>query len=111
MMANNAEAWLTRAKAIISVHQPAAEAIQFAISLLAAMYGPQSPQLNAFTTGLAQIARIAPNPTNSDHHQWLHARGAIANVVAEMEAGLIISLRAQVAGEIFAELVRSSGVR
>jgi hypothetical protein len=105
-MANNADAWLARAKAVISQQQPAGEAIQFAISLLSAMYGPQSPQLSAFTTGLAQIAKLAPNPTNSDHHQWLHAQGAIRNVVAEIEAGLIVSLRAQVAGEIFAELVR-----
>lgn len=104
-MVNNADAWLARAKTVISQPQPAGEAIQFAISLLSAMYGPQSPQLTTFTAGLAQVAKLAPNPTNSDHHQWLHARGAITNVVAEIEGGLIVSLRAQVAGEIFAELV------
>jgi hypothetical protein len=97
--------WLKRAKAVLAERQPAAEAIQFAVSILSAMYGPQSPQLSVFTTSLAQVAKTASNPTNSDHHQSMHARGTIANVVAEIESGLIVSLRAQVAGEIFAELV------
>jgi hypothetical protein len=104
-MPANADAWLARAKAVLAQPQPAAEAVQFAISILTAMYGPQSAQLNAFTTGLAQVAKLAPNPRNSDHHQWLHANGTIRNVVAEIEGGLIVSLRAQVAGEIFGELV------
>jgi hypothetical protein len=104
-MANKADAWLARAKEVLAQPQPAQEAVQFAISLLSAMYGPHSPQMDAFTIGLAQVARLAPNPTNSDHHQWLHAFGAIRNVVAEIEGGLIVSLRAQVAGEIFSELV------
>jgi hypothetical protein len=108
MMANNAEAWLKRAKDILAVGQPAGEAVQFTISILTAMYGSQSPQLKTFIAALAQVAQIAHNPTNADHHQWMHARGALANVVAEIEAGLIVSLRAQVAGEIFAELVRLS---
>jgi hypothetical protein len=61
--------------------------------------------MDALTSGLAQVANLAPNPTNSDHHQWLHAYGAIRNVVAEIEGGLIVSLRAQVAREIFSDLV------
>ena len=92
-MAVNADAWLARAKAVLSGQHPGAE-VQFAISLLTAVYGPQSAQLNALTTGLAQIAKLAPNPTNSDHHQTIHAYGAISNVVAEIESGLITSLRA-----------------
>src|SRR6267378_4855559 len=103
-MAVNAEAWLARAKAVLSGQHQGSE-VQAAISLLTAVYGPQSAQLNAFTTGLAQIAKLAPNPTNSQHHQVINACGAISNVVAEIESGLITSLRAQVAGEIFAELV------
>ncbi len=91
-MAVNADAWLARAKAVLSGQHPGAE-VQSAISLLTAVYGPQSAQLNALTTGLAQIAKLAPNPTNSDH-QTIHAYGAISNVVAEIESGLITSLRA-----------------
>ena len=104
-MATNADAWVARAKALLSHSQRGAELVQFATSFLTWTYGPQSAQLDSFTTALAQIAKLAGNPGNSDHHQMLCARGAIANVVAEIEGGLIGSLRAVVAGEIFAELV------
>lgn len=104
-MATNADAWLARAKAILSGQHISSERVQFAISLLTTIYGSQSAQLNAFTTGLAQIAQLAPNPTNSAHHQERYAYGAIENVIVEIEGGLIVSLRAQVAGEIFGELV------
>jgi len=104
-MLNNSEPWLTRAKTILAGNQAASEEIQSAVSLLTAVYGPQSTQLKASTTALDQIARSAPNPTNAVHHQKHHARGVIRNVVAEIEGGLITSLRAQVAGEVLAELV------
>ena len=104
-MLANADAWVARAKAVLSGQHVASEVIQSAISLLTTVYGPQSAQLNAFTTGLAQIAKLAPNPINSSHHQEQLVKGAIRNTIAEIEGGLIVSLRAQVAGEIFAELV------
>jgi hypothetical protein len=104
-MAVNADAWLVRAKAVLSGQHTASEVVQSAISLLTAVYGPQSAQLNAFTTCLAQVAKLAENPTNSSHHQERLAYGAIQNTVAEIEGGLIVGLRAQVAGEIFVELV------
>jgi hypothetical protein len=103
-MLNNSDAWLTRAKQVLSEIQSSGHS-QFAISLLTAVYGPRSPQLMAYTTTLEQIAVLSPNPTNAMHHQQRHAHAVIRNVVAEIEGGLITSLRAQVAGEIFAELV------
>jgi hypothetical protein len=102
----NTEAWLARAKKLLSVTPLASEEVQFAISLLTATYGPNSPQLDAFKAALAQMAKAAPNPTNAAHHQQMYARGAIQNVVAEIEGGLIGSLRAQVAGEVLGELIR-----
>jgi hypothetical protein len=105
MMATNADAWLARAKEILSGTRPASEVVQSAISLFAAVYGPQSTQLNSLTTALGQIAKLADGPSSSSHSQQMYAYGAIQNVVAEIERGLIVSLRAQVAGEIFAELV------
>lgn len=104
-MATNADAWVARAKFLLSQQQRGAELVQFATSFLTWTYGPQSVQLNSFSTALAQIAKLAANPSNSDHHQMLYARGAVANVVAEIEGGLIGILRAVVAGEIFGELV------
>jgi hypothetical protein len=102
----NTGAWLTRAKALLPGGHPPSEEIQFAISLLTAIYGPKSAQLDAFTAALAQIAKSASSPINAAHHQGGYALGTIKNVVAEIEGGLIGSLRAQVAGEVFSELVR-----
>jgi len=104
-MPNNSEAWLKRAKALIAGGRVGSEEVQFAVSFLTAIYGPQSPQLNAYTTALAQIAKSASHPTGAAHYQGAHARGVIQNVVAEIEGGLISSLRAQVTGEIFADLI------
>jgi hypothetical protein len=102
---NNVEPWLTRARTILEGQQAASEEIHFAVSFLIAVYGPQSPQLDAYTTALAQIAKSTTGASTVAHHQQRHARGVIRSVVAESEGGLITSLRSQVAGEIFAELV------
>jgi hypothetical protein len=51
------------------------------------------------------IVRSAANPSNSQHYQHIAALGAIRNTVAELQGGLITSLRTLVAGEIFGELV------
>jgi len=104
-MPNNAEPWLARAKTIVSAQHLPSEGIQFAVSLLAAIYGPQSSQLGAFSAALAQIAKSAENPTTSLHHQDRHAQGTIRATIAEIEGGLVGSLRSQVAGEVFGELV------
>lgn len=104
-MPNNTEAWLARAKAILSDGTAPSEEIHFATSLVTAIYGTQSSQMNALTTGLAQIAKSASNPQSVVFHQGHHARGVIAGVVAEIEGGLVGTIRAQVAGEVFAELV------
>jgi hypothetical protein len=104
-MINNAEPWLTRAKSMLADRHMASEEIHFATSLLTALYGAQSPQLIAYNTGLAQIAKSAENLTEAVFSQQQHAHGAIRNAIAEIEGGLITSLRTQVAGEVFAELV------
>src|SRR5579862_1189358 len=101
----NANAWLTRAKHLLSMPASSSETVQFAASFLTAIYGPESVQLTTFTRSLDQVAKSAPNPSNAGHHQFQQALGVIRNTVAEIEGGLIGSLRAQVAGEVFAELV------
>lgn len=82
------------------------QAVQFATSMLAALYGPESPQLTQFRAGCEAIAKSAPNPGNMGHHLWLHAIGAIRDAKEQLDAGLIVSLRVAVAGEILAELIR-----
>jgi hypothetical protein len=101
----NVDSWLARAKAVLTGQREPAEVVQSAISIFTAVYGPQSVQVTALTTSFAQIAKSAPSPTAIRSYQQEHSYGAIRNVIAEIEAGLITSIRAQVAGEIFAELV------
>lgn len=107
-MATNIEGWLTRAKALTSPgarNEP--ELIQFATSFLTAIYGSNSAQVSALATSLAQAAKPSTHPIAAISFQSMSAHGAIVNTIAEIEGGLIVSLRAQVAGEILGELVRS----
>ena len=109
-MVDNSNLWIKRADEIIQKRDtgPGAgsEAVQFATSMLTAFYGPESPQLAQFLAGCAAIAKSAPNPTDMAYELLLHAYGTIRNTKAELEAGLIVSLRVAVAGEILAELIR-----
>jgi hypothetical protein len=108
---DNSDLWLKQAGEIL---QPGvgtrgagqgSRAVAFATSLLTALYGPESTQLQQFRDGCAAIAKIAPNPVNMDHELLQHAKGTIRNTKAELEAGLIVRLRVAVAGEILAELI------
>jgi hypothetical protein len=49
-MTDNTEAWLKRAKEILAKGHTTAEAVPFVPSILAALYGPRSPQLDAFNS-------------------------------------------------------------
>jgi len=106
-MPNNIEAWSKRAKDVIEQHKErrGAEITPFATSLLTAMYGPQSPQLAAFSATLAQIAKQSESGRMAIFNQAQHASSVVSNVLAEMDAGLLSSVRAQVAGEVISELV------
>jgi hypothetical protein len=104
-MPNSTDPWLVRAKAVLIGSQLPSAQIQFAVSLLTEVYGPQSPQLIAYNAMLAQIAKSVTNVLALPSYQQQCAQGVIQNVIAEIEAGLTSSLRTQVAGEIFAELV------
>ena len=78
--------------------------IPFAVSMLTALYGPQSAQVEALNSRIAQcnkeVGFLSPY-----EQQNAHALNAIQSAVIEIEAGLIANLRAQVAGEVLAELV------
>lgn len=103
----NTEPLLKRARRVLA--QPASvnasEEIQFAISMLTALYGAHSTQLKAFVDGCVAISKNTTGAGNAAHHLHHHAQGAIRNAIAEVAGGLIVNLRAQVAGEILSELV------
>jgi hypothetical protein len=101
--------WLDRAAELLKNGYGAvsgAPGVAFATSMMATLYGPESPQLRQFRDGCAAITKVAPNPRNLDYSLGQHAVGAILNTTGELKAGLIIRVRAVVAGEVLQELLR-----
>jgi hypothetical protein len=112
MTTTTATAWIRRCDVVLGKgnwrdYATISETIQFATSMLAAFYGPQSAQLKGFLSGQDALVKMRPEQgTNVPYAQFLHAQGAIKNAKAELEDGLIIRWRVLVAGEILSELVR-----
>jgi len=107
-MDDNSRLWLERTEQLLqnrgAVRPYAAE--QFATSMMAALYGPESPPIRQFRDGCAAIAKSSTNPQTRVYHLGEHALGAIRNTTEELKAGLIIRVRVVVAGEILAEMIR-----
>jgi hypothetical protein len=106
-MAFDSGAWIKRANEVVgkggSDHASASEAVQFATSMLTALYGTHSSQLGAFSVGCEAIAKqkVGIFPVELRRHAY----GAINNAKAELEAGLVGNLRILVTGEVLADLV------
>jgi hypothetical protein len=103
-------AWIKRADEFSmrghSVSQAgASEAVQFATSILTALYGQKSPQFERFSAGCDAISKMKPGTGNIAMELNRHALGTIANCKAELEGGLIANLRVQVTGEVLSELI------
>ncbi len=102
-MTANVEGWLKRAEKF-QVRDwkghggHSTEALMFATSMTAAIYGPASPQMKILE------GRVATDD-NSSIGLYQIASGAIHNVVAEIEAGLITSIRLGITGEVLADLI------
>ena len=110
-MADNGEGWIRRADEVLARgcpwdHAICSEAVHFATSMLTALYGAQSSQLKAFLAGQEMLGKMKPGTGDVLFTQCGHAHGAIQNAKAEVQAGLIVSVRILVAGEMLAELVR-----
>jgi hypothetical protein len=103
----DAQAWIGRADEVLgkggSDHSSASEAVQFATSLLTALHGTRSTQLNAFSAGCEAITKLKIGIIPVELRR--HAYGAINNAKAELKAGLAGNLRLQVTGEVLADLV------
>lgn len=109
-MTFDSSGWIKRATEILnkgdSAHYAVAtEATQFATSMLTTLYGNKSTQLKSFSEGYEAISKLKVG--NVPLLLCRHAYGAINNAKAELEAGLIVKLRIQVAGEVLSELVRT----
>src|SRR5258708_25094675 len=106
-MAFDTAAWIKRADEVVSKggsdYGAASEATQFATSMLTALYGAHSSQLEAFSQGCEAITKSKVGIVPVELRR--HAYGTIKNAKAEVEAGLVGNLRAQVTGEVLADLV------
>jgi hypothetical protein len=113
-MTDNGEAWVRRADEVLARgcpwdHAICSEAIHFATSMLASLYGARSRQLEAFLSGQEMLAKTKPTMTDLLFSQCGHAHGAIRNVKAEIQAGLMVSTRILVAGEMLEGLSYKNG--
>ena len=80
------------------------EAYQFATSFLSTLYGPESSQMRALRANAEAISKEKEGSPPMKLFEL--SQGAIKNAKAELEGGLAENWRAQVAGELLAELVR-----
>jgi hypothetical protein len=110
ILIDNSDVWLTRAQEVLK--KPAmgigigSETAQFAISMLSALYGSESPQMKHFQTHFAAIQKTTGNPGALDTAVGHHARAVIRNTILELEAGLIVKLRVAVEGEVLGEMIQ-----
>jgi hypothetical protein len=110
-MADNSAAWKARATEILDRnttggHGAGSEAVQFAASMLAALCGPESPQMKQLQSGCDSVEKKAIAAQDLDFRLKNHAFAVIRNTLAELDAGLIVNLRVAIAGEVLVEMIR-----
>jgi len=108
-MTDKSELWIKRAdemlaKGISTNRDLASELAQSAVSMLADVYGQNSPQIHRFLADCDVISKRATGSPAPDICR--HARGAIASAKGELQAGLTVRLRTAVTGEVLSELTR-----
>jgi len=80
------------------------------VSLITLLYGPRSTQLIAFENALAEERKRVSNHWHESQPVSIAemAGGVLRNVSAELDAGLIGSLRQQITGEVLADFLSLS---
>ena len=98
------EKWIKRAGELLEGNystDDTSEQMQFATSMLAAFYGPESAQMKTFRDTADGILKRK----DAQYYLQLQACATIRNVKAELEAGLVKNVRALITGENVAEFV------
>lgn len=94
-----------RLKELLAVNtegsQGSSEVFQGALHLLAAIYGPESPQVK----DLQVVAAPHPRFGTDLSLRGDASKGALQNLQGDLDAGLVGSLRAQVAGGVIADFL------
>jgi hypothetical protein len=109
-MSINTDVWLQRASSQLEQRRMApsgsqsGEMLNFAISMATAFYGPTSPQVELIKR---RAEAIPKEKGNAYPHIMIYefAHGAVTNMVAEIQGGLIQNMRLGIAGEILADLI------
>jgi hypothetical protein len=107
-MANNADGWKKQAEEAINDYRETKNGriVPFAISMVAAIYGPDSPQLSALNATLERTGKDKDLGMGGNlFQQGLAALNVIENTIKEIDHGLIAKLRTQIAGEILSDLL------
>ena len=104
-VADNSELWVRRAEEMLQGGRRQGEIVPFAVSMLTAIYGPQSEQLRSLNTALEQIMKQKESLSGKEVFRERAAFYAVQNTVAEIKNGLVARLRTQIAGEILGELL------
>jgi hypothetical protein len=101
----NVEAWMKRADEVIasSSNWNYAEGLQFATSMITAFYGASSPQMATFRTMMERSNKTTGGVAEFQLSEQV--KGTLQNIKAELQSGLIKSIRALLTGEIIAELL------
>jgi hypothetical protein len=79
---------------------------QACVSLLALVYGRNSPQLQRFNTSLAEISEAGGVVSWRAKQILVSAQGALRNLKHEIQSGLTGNLRQQITGEVLTDLVQ-----
>jgi hypothetical protein len=102
IVTGNIDSWLKRAKEFKSgqwsgYSDHSTETLMFAISITSALHGAASPQMEILK------ARTAHTGDGWDLYQV--ALGVIANVISEIEGGLVAGIRLGITGEVLGDLI------
>jgi len=84
--------------------QSAEQIHQFALSMLSAFYGENSVQVRSYLTSHGAF-NLKEGAGMRAIHVGRTAAGAIQSTLGQIKAGLVLSVRAQAKGEVFADLV------
>jgi hypothetical protein len=75
------------------------------LSIISNLYGPKSPQLEAVLESNSRIMKYKWSETLKNSALILELRGVLSTTKAEIEAGLLKSIRGQARGEILADFI------
>lgn len=106
MKQQDIDAWVKRAEEVLAMNgwESLTPIHMFAVSFVEAFYGPASVQFKSLKDSVDAMQRNSKSgPPAADIAGF--CRGVIESTLAEIKAGLIVNVRAQIQGEVLGELI------